>query len=85
MEAAETPRELPPAVLVFRDGHREEVKSYTIIGESLFTKQNYWVSGSWSKKIDLASLDIPATLQLNQAQGSGFRLPSGPSEVIVRP
>ncbi len=34
-EAAEPPRELPPAVLVFRDGHEEEVKSYTIIGKHL--------------------------------------------------
>ena len=75
MEAPKNPRELPPAILVFRDGHREEVKNYTIIGEMLYTKQNYWVSGSWSKEIDLAALDIPATLELNQSQGSGFRLP----------
>jgi hypothetical protein len=51
----------------------------------LYTKQNYWVSGTWSKEIDLATLNIPATLELNQTQGSGFRLPSGPSEVVIRP
>jgi hypothetical protein len=84
-EAAEPPRELPPAVLVFRDGHEEEVKSYTIIGKTLFTSANYWISGSWTRKIELANLDVPATLKRNQDRGSKFRLPSGPEEVVIRP
>jgi len=84
-EAAEPPRELPPAVLVFRDGHEEEVKNYTIIGKTLYTKANYWTSGSWTRKIEIANLDVPATLKLNQERGSNFGLPSGPQEVVIRP
>jgi len=83
--AAEPPRELPPAVLVFRDGHREEVKSYTIIDKILYTSSDYWTSGSWTRKIEIANLDVPATLKLNQERGSKFSLPSGPQEVVIRP
>jgi hypothetical protein len=84
-EAAEPPRELPPAVLVFRDGHEEELKNYTIIGKTLYTRANYWTSGSWKRKIEIANLDVPATLKLNQERGSQFRLPSEPQEVVIRP
>jgi hypothetical protein len=80
-EAAPKP---PPAVLVFHDGHREEVKSYTIIGNDLYTSANYWTTGSWTKKIHITDLDLPATLQLNQERGSKFSLPSGPEEVMIR-
>jgi len=76
---------LPLAVLVFRDGHEEEVKSYTIIGNTLYAKSNYWTNGSWTRKISIANLNVPATLKLNQERGSKFRLPSGPQEVIIRP
>ena len=81
-EAAEPP--LPSAVLVFRDGHQEEVKSYTIIGSTLYVRTNYWTSGSWTRKIELSSLDVPATLKLNQERGSKFSLPSGPQEIVIR-
>jgi len=81
--AAKTP--LPPAILVFRDGHQEEVRSYTIIGDTLYAKANYFTSGWWTKKILISSLDVPATLKLNQERGSNFRLPSGPQEVMIRP
>jgi hypothetical protein len=84
-EAAEPPRELAPAVLVFRDGHEEEVKNYTIIDKTLYTRANYWTSGLWTRKIELANLDVPATLKLNQERGSKFSLPSGPQEVVIRP
>ena len=83
-EAAQPPPELPPAVLVFRDGRQEEVKSYTIIGETLYASANYWTSGSWTRKIEIADLDVPATLKLNQERGSKFNLPSGPQEVVIR-
>ena len=82
-EAAEP--ELPPAVLVFRDGHKEEVKKYTIIGKTLYASANYWTSGSWKRTIEIANLDVPATLKLNQERGSKFSLPSGPEEVVIRP
>jgi len=78
-------RELPPAVLVFRDGHQEEVSNYTIINGTLYTKSDYWSTGSWNKQIQLANLDIPATLKLNQERGLRFSLPASPNEVVVRP
>jgi hypothetical protein len=83
--AAEPLREVPPAVLVYRDGHREEVKDYTIIGPTLYTSADYWSSGSWTRKVQMAQLDIPATLKINQERGVKFSLPSGPGEIVVRP
>jgi hypothetical protein len=76
---------LPLAILVFRDGHQEEVKSYTIIGNTLYARANYWTDGWWTRKIEIANLDVPATLKLNHERGSKFQLPSGPQEVMVRP
>lgn len=90
--AAETPAEsqtkakpLPPAVLVYRDGHTEELSSYSIIGGSIHTKSNYWTTGTWMRTIPVADLDIPATLQQNEKRGLNFELPSGPDEVMLRP
>jgi hypothetical protein len=82
---SEPTAQVPPAVLVFRDGHQEEVKSYTIIGHTLYAKSDYWASGSWTRKIEFASLDVPATLKLNEEHGSKFTLPSGPREIVIRP
>lgn len=90
--AAERPTEtqaitkpLPPAVLVYRDGHTEELSSYSIIGGSIHTKSNYWTTGAWTRTIPVADLDVPATLQLNEKRGVNFALPSGPDEVMLRP
>jgi hypothetical protein len=80
-----TPRELPPTVLVFRDGRKEEVSSYTIMSGTIYSKADYWSSGSWTKKIQIADLDVPATLKLNQEHGLKFELPAGPNEVFVSP
>ena len=84
-ETAQAVSEIPPAVLVFRDGHQEEVKSYTIIGDVLFAKTDYWASGVWTRRIEIARIDVPATLKLNQDHGYRFRLPSNPQEVVIRP
>lgn len=89
--ALETPSErpqskpLPPAVLVYRDGHTEELSSYSIIGGLIQTKSNYWTTGAWTRTIPVAALDIPTTLQQNQKRGVNFELPSGPDEVMLRP
>ena len=77
--------EMPPAVLVYRDGHSEEVTSYSIIGNSIYTKSDYWSNGAWTRTIQIADLDIPATLKQNQQRGVKFELPSGPNEVMIRP
>jgi hypothetical protein len=75
----------PSVVLVFRDGHREEASDYTIAGGVLYTRSNYYADGSWTKQIDLSSLNLPETVASNKSRGAPFRLPSSPNEVIVGP
>ncbi len=74
-----------PAVLVFRDGHRQEVASYSIIDGTLYESGSYYSSGYWNRKIQLAELDLPATLKVNQERGVKFVLPGGPNQVVTRP
>jgi hypothetical protein len=76
---------LPPAVLVFRDGHTEEVSSYSIIGRSIYVKADYWSTDRWQRTIRIADLNIPATMKQNQQRGVHFELPSSPDEVMIRP
>lgn len=78
-------KELPPSVIVFRDGHREELTSYSIIGATLYAKSDYLTTGAWTRKVLLADLDLPATIKQNQERGLKFDLPSGPNEVVLRP
>jgi hypothetical protein len=78
------PVELPPVVLVFRDGHKEEVRNYMIEGKALYTSADYWATGSWNRKIPIADLDVPASLKLNADRGAKFSLPRGPNQVVVR-
>jgi hypothetical protein len=85
-EAAQPPPPaLPPAILVFRDGHREEIEKYTIMGGSIYTSADYWSTGSWTREVPIAELDVAATLKLNQQRGGKLTLPSGPHEVVIRP
>ncbi len=83
--ALKASRELPPAVLVFRDGHKEEITRYSIVGGTIYTNTDYWINGSWTKKVPIAELNVPATLELNQQRGAKFSLPSSPGEIVVRP
>jgi hypothetical protein len=76
--------QLPPAIIVFRDGHREEVNKYMIQGDILYATMNYWSSGSWTRKIFLADVDISASMKVNQERGTKFNLPSAPNEIVVR-
>jgi hypothetical protein len=78
-------QELPPAVLVFRDGRSEEVSEYTIADGVLYTRSDYYTTGSWNRKIALSSLNLLETTKSNQARGLRFRLPSASNEVIVGP
>nr|AYC79477.1 hypothetical protein [uncultured bacterium] len=80
-----TPSELPPTILVFRDGHREEVPQYAIVGSTIYANGDYWQSGHWTKDIQLSALNIPATVQANHENGVRFILPSAPNEVVTRP
>jgi len=57
-----------PAILVFRDGHREEVANYAILGHSIFVLSD-------GRKIAFTELDLPATLRANESAGYSFRVP----------
>ena len=78
-------REAVPAVLVFRDGHREEVSEYTIADGVLYARRNYYIDGAWNRKIDLSSLNLVETVNANRSRGVKFQLPAAENEVIVGP
>ena len=65
--------EEPAAVLVFKDGHRQDLSGYAITGDVL-----YDLGQGRARKILLADLDLPATRKLNDELGNDFRLPSRP-------
>ncbi len=62
-----------PTVLVFRDGHRQEVINYAIMGD------NVYVFDKVHKKIALADLDVPATVKANDDRGLEFKVPASPA------
>lgn len=73
------------AVLIFRDGHREEVAGYTITDGRLYVTSNYSTTGFWIQKIELSALNLPETIAANNASGHQFQIPSAPNEVVVGP
>jgi hypothetical protein len=79
------PADLPPAVLIFKDGHREQVPEYAIVGSTIYASGDYWQSGHWTKNIQVSALNLPATIQANHEAGIRFTLPSAPNEVVTRP
>ena len=78
-------RELMPVMLVFRDGHREDVRDYTIADGVIYARGDFYNDGYWNKKIELSALDLRETVRSNEARGVRFVLPNGPNEVITRP
>jgi len=78
-------RELPPAVLIFHDGHSEELRDYTIVSGVIYARGDYYTDGYWNKKIELTTLNLPETLKSNEARGVHFILPNAPNEVVTRP
>ncbi|HVO79287.1 MAG TPA: hypothetical protein VMT28_01075 [Terriglobales bacterium] len=83
--AASARAELPPAVLVFRDGARQEVREYVIVGGVLYAGGDYYQDGHWTRPIQVSSLDLRSTFEANEKRGVKFILPSGPYEVVTRP
>jgi hypothetical protein len=77
-------REMPAVLLIFRDGHSEEVRDYTIADGILYAHGDYYTDGYWNKQIALAALDLPRTLEANASRKVNFVLPSSPNEVIAR-
>jgi hypothetical protein len=79
------PQTLPPAVLVFRDGHTEEVRDYAIADGTLYARGDYYTDGYWNKIIPISALNVAVTLQANTKRNVNFVLPTSPNEVITRP
>lgn len=67
---SEPPSPFEPTVLVFRDGHQQEVSNYAIMGQTLYVFSNR------TQKIGLSDLDVPGTIKLNDDRGVDFHLPS---------
>lgn len=62
------PRE--PTVLVFRDGHQQEIGNYAIMGQTVYVLDDH------TQKISLADLDVPATVKANDDRGMEFKVPA---------
>ena len=72
-ESAKEAKPSPPIVttLIFRDGHKQTIGNYAIVGPTL------WIlDEQQAKKIPLAQLDIPATRKTNEDHGVDFGLPA---------
>jgi hypothetical protein len=82
---AAPPRNQPAAVLIFRDGHSEEVHDYAIADGILYARGDYYTDGYWNKKIALSTLNVAETLEANATRNVKFILPASPNEVITRP
>ena len=61
----------PSTVLIFKDGHQLEVANYAIVGATL-----YDLSDGRTKKVQLADLDLTATVKQNDQRGVEFQLPA---------
>ena len=61
---------IDPTVLVFRDGHQQEVTNYAIMGQTVYVFDTY------KQKIALGDLDVPATIKVNDDRGVEFQLPN---------
>jgi hypothetical protein len=59
--------EQDPTVLVFRDGHKQEIRNYAIVGQMLW---DFGAKGT--RKIPLSDLDLDATHKLNDERGVDF-------------
>ena len=64
----------PDTVLVFKDGHKQQVSNYAIVGASLFD-----LSNGHRPKIAISDLDVAATEKANEDQGTDFKLPVLPT------
>ena len=59
-----------PTVLVFRDGHKQEIGNYAIVGQTL------WIlDEAKATKVSMTDLDVPTTTKVNDEHGVDFRLP----------
>lgn len=64
-------RDVNAVVLIFRDGHEQEVHNYVIVGNTLYDLDTFVAS-----KIKLADLNLNATMKANEDRGLDFSLPA---------
>jgi hypothetical protein len=64
-------REQIPVVLVYRDGHQQEVSNYAIVGQTLYS-----IGTFAAHKIPLADLNLKATIKANDDRGVEFAVPA---------
>ena len=67
---AKEAKPIEPTVLVFRDGHQQQVNNYAIMGQTVY------VLDDGTHKIPLANLDVPATVKANDDRGVEFKIPA---------
>ena len=60
----------PETVLIFKDGHRAEIRNYAIVGDVLYDFT------SVRHRIALADLDLSATTKENDERGIDFHVPA---------
>ncbi len=70
--APEPVSDQPNTVLIFKDGHQVEVANYAIVGTTL-----YELNDGRSIKVQIADLDLPATVKENDNRGIEFQVPAG--------
>jgi len=61
----------PATLLVFRDQHKQEIRNYAIVGQTLWN-----FAPERTQKIPLSDLDLTATTKANDERGLTFRVPS---------
>lgn len=64
-------RQQIPVVLVYRDGHEQEVTNYAIVGPTLYDLGSFV-----AHKIPLAELNLKATIKANDDRGVDFSVPA---------
>ena len=70
-QAPEPVTNQPETVLIFKDGHQQEVSNYAIVGATL-----YDLSDGRTRRVQLAELDLKATVKENDQRGVEFQLPA---------
>jgi hypothetical protein len=64
-------RQQIPIVLIYRDGHQQEVTNYAIVGQTLYDLGTFV-----AHKIPLADLNLKETIKANDDRGLEFALPA---------
>ena len=70
---AEPPIAVSSTILIFKDGHKQQIGNYAIVGANL-----YDLTPGRRQKVALADLDLDATQKVNDDQGNDFKLPQLP-------